>query len=303
VFPTLLALGGARGEALPDDVGCGRDLFAGKSPADRARVAEGQHAWHQFRWAQLSCAVVSGRRLEDRGAGRERRWKVGPDGSLEELSGPVGGDAADRAVVEALRAYRKGEQRPVAGGDAPGGYGAGGGVGPLLEPAENARRPDPYEVISDAYRIGQVAEVLSSDAASADPNRVRAASDALSRLAGRDPGNPAIAFWRGQALRRLGRWETAVLAFREALDLGRVDVETVLLLSDSVALSGRGPEALEALRTGARRVPPSTRLFVLEARLLKDLGKPSEEVAAACRKASEAVRTKRDRALVDRSCP
>src|SRR5437762_11195492 len=46
------------------------------------RSAEGLHAWHQYRWAQLTCALVGNDLLEDRGLHRECLFRIDPTGPL-----------------------------------------------------------------------------------------------------------------------------------------------------------------------------------------------------------------------------
>jgi arylsulfatase A-like enzyme len=300
VAPTLLSLGGLSPGAGDDLPGTGRDLFAGAVPAARPRVAEALHAHHQFRWAQLSCAVVGPWKLEDRGEGREVLFRTSDAGPPWQDEGvPAAGRPEAEAPAEALRAWRRAQ---AGGGREPGvapiGYGAGGPVGPLLDARANAKRNDPYVVIGDAGALAQVANALPLP-----PPRLREWLPRIEGLAGRDPENPAVPFWLGRYLRRLGDLEGAAAAFDRALALGRVDAETLLLAMGTWADRGDRKTALERLRFYGPSVAPDVRVLCLEARLWADEG-DAEKSRDAGRRAREAVRGPKDRErLEEGGCP
>lgn len=314
VAPTLAALarvpfvpGGRRpgSHAKPDarPVGWGLDLVAAAAPASRPRVAEGLHAHHQHRWAQLTAAVVGGVKLEDRGEGRQRLFVLGggPSGVLEEADA-VGRDDA-QGPAAALRAYRRGETAaPDPGATAAGGYGGGGAVGRLLDPTENGRLPDPYAVVSDAARIDRAAAAIL--ALPVLPARVRAADQELETIDRRDPGNPTISFWRGRAARTLAgdpaSHRRALAYFLEAMERGRADPDTLLLAARS-AIAAEGPaEALSLLETW-RAVPRDARHHELIEAAATAVGDPTK--AAQAREAARMARQPSPRPAPDGRCP
>jgi hypothetical protein len=299
VAPTLLALAGLEPEPSPGLPGAGVDLLAGTAPPDRVRVAESAYAWQQFRWAQLTCATGRGHKLEDRGEGRERLFRLTDDEPPYQDAGVgAAGRPEAAALADALRRYR----RPPTGGGgaatlsgvAPGGYAAGGPVGDLLEPRENGALPDPYEVVSDAYALLRIDALAAAPAAPGREPEALAAQ--LSPIVRRDPKNPFAAFVRGRIAKRAGRPGEAEKALREALDLGRLEPNTLLLAADAAAAAG--PAAgLALLDAYAGRVAPDTRVALLEARLATVAGDPAR-AREACRKAAQAARNRRDRELV-----
>ena len=203
----------------------------------------------------MACAVVGRWKLEDRGASRERLFYNGrlvtPQASPDLVLPP---DAPAEALAKALRDYRGGEDRSHGGGgQAAGGYGAGGPAGFFLDPEANARLLDPYDVVSDALRINQAAEIASSPPVV--PARAEAALAELERLARRDPKNPSILYWKGRLLAGQGRQAEAEAAFRAAVEAGREDVETTLFLADAVAAQGRVEEAVRLVVDREARLP------------------------------------------------
>jgi len=269
VAPTLARLAGV---PFPtgDGIGAGRDVLAGPAPASRPRVAEALHAFHQHRWAQLTCAVVNGWKLEDRGdaPGRRRLFRLDETarGQDDGVDATTAADAT--APADALRAYLRAEATGPGGAGAPaGGYGGGGPVGRFLDPVENGRRPDPYAVVADAGRLDQIAQVVLADPAPED--RLRGALREVDALVARDPGSPSVAFWRGWARRRLARTpahhDEARVEFVRALDLGRTDADTLLLACRCALARDDAAGALALLTSWAARVPPDPRLAELEA--------------------------------------
>jgi tetratricopeptide (TPR) repeat protein len=253
-------------------------------------VSEGLHAHHQFRWAQLSCAVVGDVKLEDRGEGREvlfrlrRGGRPGQDGGV-----PAAGRTEADAPAAALRAWRDAAAGTnPAPGVAPVGYGAGGAVGPLLEPRANAARPDPYAVIGDAQVLAEVANAYGLP-----PPRLREVLPRLDALARRDPGNPAVPFWRGRYLRRLDDLRGAAEAFDRALELGRVDADTLWLAMGMRADLGERSVALERLGAFGAAVAPDVRVLCLASRLWREEG-DAQKADDHARRAREAVRGPRD---------
>jgi arylsulfatase A-like enzyme len=300
VTPTLLSLGRldpGRGDALP---GTGRDLLAGAAPADRPRIAEGLHANHQFKWAQLSCAVVGPWKLEDRGEGRETLFRLEPAAAPWQDAGvAAAGRAEADAPAEALRAWRRAESGDGAEpGVAPVGYGAGGAVGPLLDARDNAKRLDPYAVIGDAQALAEAANAYLLP-----PTRLRAWLPRLEAMAQRDPLNPTVPWWQGRYLRRLDDLPGAAAAFDRALALGRVDAETLWLSMGTWADLGQRTTALERLRSYGPQVAPDVRVLCLEARIWSDEG-DREKANLAAQKAREAVRGPKDRERLEQGgCP
>jgi hypothetical protein len=300
VAPTLLALGGlepARGDDVP---GTGRDLLFGDLPAGRARIAEALHANHQFQWAQLSCAVVGPWKLEDRGEGRETLFRLTDAAPPWQDEGvPAAGRPEADAPAEALRAWRRADEGGGGGpGVAPIGYGAGGPVGPLLDSKENARRLDPYVVVGDARALAEVANAYLLP-----PPRLREWLPRLEAMGRRDPRNPAVPFWKGRYLRRLDDPAGAAAAFDQALALGRVDAEALLLSMGTWADLGDRRTALDRLAYYGPSVAPDVRVLCLEARLWTDEGDPGK-ASDASRRAREAVRGPKDRRRIEEGgCP
>ncbi len=297
VAPTLLALGGLdAGTTASAEVGHGRNLLAGETPADRPRVAEGLHAWQQHRWAQLLSATVGPYKLLDRGESRERFPLLSRLGDATGAGSIPATDARGRseatAPADALRAYRRDEAPPVGGpAVAPGGYGFADVAGGLLDPRENGTLTDPYAAIGDVARIDGVAEVVSRTE-EVPPSVLQAALRALETIGTRDPKNPSVPFWRGRILRTLGRPVEALAAFEHSMKLGRRDPEVLLLglrsaraaageegafawarareldqasdprileeLAQVEATRGHGPEAEELRRRANRPVPAAS---------------------------------------------
>ncbi len=289
VAPTLLALAGLDASVGAEGPGVGVDLLAGAASRDRARPAESLHANHQFRWAQLSCVQRGRWKLEDRGAGRERLYRLTDEAPWQDAGVPVAGRPEAESLAEALRAYRATERAAGPGpSEAPIGYGAGGAVGPFEEARENARRPDPYEVIGDAAILTD-----ASAARELPPPFLDARLAGLAALEARDPGNPAVCFWKGYYASRRGDWKTATAAFDRALALGRVDGDTLRLDMGSWANLGDRKTALARLTTYEKRLYPDVRLYLLAADLWSDEGRAdlSDE---ACRRARAAARGRKD---------
>ena len=282
VAPTLARLAGVALPRPAESPLAGRDLLAGPAPADRPRVAEALHAFHQYRWAQLTCAVVGPFKLEDRGdaPGRRLLFRLTPDAPGQDAGAPAESSPDAQAPAAALRAYRHAETPATdrgsagPGGYGAGGYGAGGAVGGFEDPVANGRRPDPYAAISDAGRLDRAAAAVLAQPVV--PDRVRAAQRELDVLEGRDPANPALAFWRGRALRTLARTPAdhaaARAAFLSALDRGRADADTLLLAGRST-LAAEGPAATLALLDAWKdRIAPDARLADLEAEAARQAG-------------------------------
>lgn len=285
VAPTLAHLAGVPFPAPADATLAGRDLLAGPVPADRPRVAEALHAFHQYRWAQLTCAVVGRHKLEDRGdaPNRRRLFQLSDSPPGQDLGLPAESAPEAQAPAAALRAYRQAESStPDRGGAGAGGYGAGGAVGPLEDPVANGRRPDPYAVVTDAGRLDRAAAAVLAQPVSAD--RVRAALRDLDTLEARDPTNPAIAFWRGRALRTLAKTPAdhaaARAAFLAALDRGRTDADTLLLAGRSTLAGGDAAATLDILTAWKDRIPADARVADLEADAAGRAGDPARADAA-----------------------
>src|SRR4029453_3433463 len=81
------------------------------------------------------------------------------------------------------------------------------------------------------------------------PPRLRDALARIEAMAKRDPGNPALPFWRGRYLRRLEDLRGAAEAFDQALAAGRVDAETLWLSMGTWADLGDRKAALLRLAT------------------------------------------------------
>jgi hypothetical protein len=239
--------------------------------------------------------VVGGVKLEDRGEGRERLFRLsGAAPATPDEGVPARGAEGAEAPAAALRAWRAAESPAgTEPGEAPVGYGAGGVVGPLLEPAENARRPDPYAVIGDARILAEAANAYVLP-----PPRLREWLPRLEGLARRDPGNPAVPFWRGRYLRRLEDLPAAAAAFDEALALGRVDAETLWLSMGTWGDLGQRRAALDRLASYGRSIAPDVRVLCLASRLHADEREP-EKAAAAAEAARAAVRGPRDRVRLE----
>jgi hypothetical protein len=270
VAPTLARLAGIAFPQGADTTLAGRDLLAGPMPADRPRVAESLHGFHQHRWAQLTCAVVGRVKLEDRGDAPGRRlWFRLTDAPPGQDAGHAAESAPEaQGPAAALRAYRAAETTtPDRGGVGAGGYGAGGPVGSFEDPAANGRRPDPYAAIADAGRLDRAAAAVLAQPVS--PERVRAALRELDTLDARDPTNPTIAFWRGRARRTLAKTPADHAAagadFLAALDRGRTDADTLLLAARSSHAQGNTTATLALLAAWKDRIPADARLADLEA--------------------------------------
>jgi arylsulfatase A-like enzyme len=298
VAPTLLRLAGRAAPSLPAVPGAGIDLLARRAPADRPRVAEALHGQHQYRWAQLSAAVVGEWKLEDRGEGRERLFRLSDGAPGQDGGVPAAGRAEAEAPADALRRYRQGEAgRTDAGGPAPIGYGAGGAVAPFLSPAENAKRPDPYAVIDDAKAVSDVEAWVGKG----DPGRLL---ERVGTIEARDPGNPYLPFLRGRleaARRPTPDFEKAAEAFDRALALGRLDGDTVGLAAIARAERRDLRGGIAVLAAHEDRVRYDAKVYVLWAQWCGELG-DAKGRDAACEKARKAARTPRQRAKVEAAC-
>jgi hypothetical protein len=298
VAPTLAGLAGVP-FPIPDvPVGGGLDLLRAAAPPDRARVAEGLHAWHQHRWAQLTAAVVGAWKLEDRGEAADRPRRLFR--LTEEAPGQDDGVAAESrpeatASANALRAYVQAESSRVdAGGAAAGNYGAGGPVGRVLDPVANGRRPDPYAVITDDARLNQAAAAITATPVA--PARLEGARKALATLEGRGADDPSIAFWKGRLLRLEGKHALARAAFARALDLGRWDAESLLLAGRSAFALDDADGVLALIAAWRDRTGDDPRLADLEAEAWGRKGEGTRQGAATAR--AQALRATR-RATVE----
>jgi Flp pilus assembly protein TadD len=158
-------------------------------------------------------------------------------------------------------------------------------VGFFVEPADNARHPDPYAVIEDAYRLNRAAAQVLLDPPF--PPRVEQTLADLRTLAQRDPENPELAFWTGRAQRTLGRVADAQASFQRALDLGGCDPEALLLLLRSATAGGDPAAAWSAFTRCREAMGPDRRILEAAATVADAL--PDAAAAASLR--AEAART------------
>lgn len=312
VAPTLAALAGVDWPSPTADLpGRGRDLLGAPVPAGRIRVAESLYAHQRYGWAQLLATVGPRGTLVD--AGGERLFLLTPAPFLEPQAGPrpQASHPEAAALGRVLSAYRAGERFDLLrGGGVAGGYGSGARVSPFLASQENERLPNPYDVIGRVYALDRLAQALATGASPRD------VLSRLERMDEVDPGNPAIAFRRARAWERLAdRAPTPTAAanaraqasagYLEAWQRGRRDANT-LGLAVGVDAIGREEACLTLLRDLAAEIPPDGRLALLEARLLRTLGR-HEEADEACARAIELCRrpwerTALDRARADETC-
>lgn len=302
VAPTLAGLAGL---AWPqgDGVGEGRDVLAGEAP-DRLRVAESLYAHQLHGWAQLLASVrPDGSMLVDTGHDRLLWLEPAAFGEPQASPGSAAGRSGLGVLGDALRRYRQGE-RPerISSGGVAAGYGHAGQALPFLPPAENARLPNPYDVIA---RHGALDLQKARLATNAPP---RAVVTSLERMANQDPADPEVRFWLGRAWERVSKrsrrpqeaqiaLERAERAYLDAWERGRRDAVTLVLAAGVNAL-GREAEMIDRLELLGKGLPPDCRVFVLQARLLRETGR-AEEADRACQAATEACRTSREKALLD----
>lgn len=301
VAPTLAALAGVPWPTAPSPFH-GVDVL-GRRMAPGRHVSETLYPHQLHGWAQLVAVHDGQRALLDLGEGRWRELASEAPGRAQVGTSPVSDAEWARRLGEVLAQYKGLEAGPAPrGGDAPGYYGAGGGLTTFLDPAENARLPDPYRQIGNHARLDAVKAVLGNPDI---PTRsLVAARDELERLRQGDPGDPEAAFLRGRLLVRMAAraqedpelLAAARDALLEAMRLGRRGASTVLVAVDAEARRGRtlGGEA-EAARLGLALLDrleadlgsPDCRLLLLRARLLDGLGTPEAALArdVACRAA------------------
>lgn len=332
VAPTLAALAGVDWPAAGVPF-AGQDLLAGEAPPDRVRVAETRHAQQRFRWAQIVAATDAGGTLVDVGQDRVGwlpRARPGEvQATLERRRA-----APPQALVDAIGAYKRADQpqRNLTGATS-GGYGAPNAAAPFFSPEANGLLPDPYEVIERAEALDQArwSLLFLITAMSADPPqgqpRVLAEREATARhLVAIDPGNPEAHFVLGlagearaiqaergatppdpqaaEALRTLAadaRAE-AEAEIGRAFALGRADAATLYRWC-GVNRQGRERVCLERLlREGrAPTVTWDASLWVRAAELHRALGEEAQALEA-CRKAREAARDAKEKAIVERRC-
>lgn len=299
IAPTLAGLAGLAWPMAPETPGAGLDLLAGAVPADRLRVAETLFGHQRYGWAQLVGAIGPEGMLVD--AGGDRILWLAPAPPLEPQAGPQ--QAADResaaALARGLRAYRAGERKDLLrGGGVAGGYGSGAQAAPFLDPQDNARLPNPYDAIP---RVGAIDRLAQALLAGADPQAV---VRQLGRMEKVDPANPELAWWRGRAWERRARvapeaTARAAEAYLEAWERGRRDANT---LGRAIGVDAQGKQAakLSLLRQLAVEIPPDARIALLEARLLRDLGRDAE-ADEACTRAEALAKRPWERAALERA--
>ncbi len=312
VAPTLAGLAGVSWPGGDDLLGpgCGTDLRRSPPPPDRIRVAESLYAHQRYRWAQLVGAVGRGGLLVDAGGDRILWLDTAPafvPQAPPRLASTAGAAARSEllALSDALREYRAGERADrIRSGGVAHGYGHAGLTAPFLPPEENGALPDPYAAIARAAALDAHAAALDREGASAA--RIRA----LERMAEADPGNPELHFFvgRGWQHRAVTAATTelaeaalaqAEAAYGRAWAQERWDAATLVLW---VGVNAKGHEAmvLERLRREAARIPPDCRVAILEARLLRALGRDAE-AEAACARAAELCQRPWEAALYERA--
>ena len=275
-------------------VGSGRDLLG--SNGRRASIAESMEGHRRYRWAQLIGASDEHGTLVDVGEGRFHwfpRAKPGEDQSGPEK--PPRTDAMDR-LVDAIGGYRALQTATAEAGGGSTPYAGGASAGPLLDPAENAKRPDPYQAIGRTMRLSKVSQAIAARQRSYQT--LGAAINELKRLGRVDPENPEIDFWLGMAHRgvfdlasrernpdRMAQAAPkAQRAFLDAFAKGRRDAATV------VSAAGSNVEdpakALKLLQRLKAQLPyEDCQVLVLEARLLRGIPGRASEADAVCARA------------------
>lgn len=298
VAPTLAGLAGLSWPPSASDLpGAGRDLLPDPVASDRVRIAESLFAHQRYGWAQLVGAVGSEGMLVD--AGGERILWLAPAPLLEPQAGPVPatGRAEVASLASSLRAYRAGERKDLlSGGGAAGGYGSGTRVAPFLDPQDNGRLRNPYDAIPQVAAIDRLADALLHGA---DPQAV---VRQLGKMERQDPANPELAWWRGRAWELRARVDPdatarAAQAYLEAWRRGRRDANTLGRLVGVDALD-REAAALGLLKRLAPAIPPDARIALLEARLLRALGRDAE-ADEACERAVRLARRPWERAAIE----
>ena len=256
VLPTILDLAGRPVPRLVD----GRPLFHadGALPAPSA-AASGQYAetlygWLAFGWAQAVALRDGPLRAIDHGGGRRHVFDLDADAGEEKPLPPERGAALSEAAWALFRSPPLLAAAP-ADGPAPElsgiPYLTGHREPRTLDDARNAACPLPSAPFLRRFEAQmRVLDRIRADP-DGDPKRVDEVLAELAALDREDPGNPAIAFWEGRALRLKARilgpsypesWRNAFFKFQEAGRRGYDDPRTVTLMLEALHHGGKFPE-------------------------------------------------------------
>lgn len=311
VAPTLAGLAGAAwpgGGAL-----AGLDLLASPAPEGRIRVAESLYAHHRFRWAQLVAASSRTGSLVDVGTDRIGWLPLSPVGQPQ--TGLTAVTTAEPALVEALGAYKAGEQpERMAPGASSGGYGGAGAPEPFLSPEANAKLRDPYRAIHGAPFIDQARVQVRSLIADPRPSVLKAWAPKIERVLAEDPDNPELLFVaalleearaseadrQGHAPEVPALLERAEAAYQRAFEAGRRDADTLLRWA-GVRAKGRAQDMLARIAAVGGDVPRNALLWKLIACLHEELGQAAQ-AAQALASARALVRTSSEQRAVEAPC-
>jgi len=266
VLPTVLDLAGRPVPRLLD----GRPLFPrdgalpAPAPAASGQYAETMYGWLAFGWAQAVSLRDGPLRVVDHGGGRRVVHDLAADpGETAPLPPERGGALAE----EAWRLFRA-PPLAAAGAADPGPelagipYLTGHRESRALDDPRNAACPLPS--VPFLHRFEAVLRVL--DGARLDPDRtledVEVALRGLEALGREQPGNPAVPFWEGRALRLRARtqgagytdaWRAAFLKFQTAGRLGYDDARTVSLMMECLFQGGLHREMRQVAETAVKQ--------------------------------------------------
>ena len=195
VAPTLAHAAGIPWP-LPDVPGKGHNLWT-PGPA-RPSIAESLDAHRRYRWAQLVGASDERGTLVDVGEGRYHWLPRAAPGQAQAGPRSPPNDAAIRALTTFIAEYKLLRATAPVQDNVPKHYVGEGGALALVDGAANALLPDPYKMVPRAERLSKLSQVVMAREMHTE-GVLSSALGQIERMAGQDPGNPEVAFWRGMA--------------------------------------------------------------------------------------------------------
>lgn len=311
VAPTLAAIANMPWPIDPMP-GSGRDLL--KATDRRPSFAECLEAHRRYRWAQLIAVSDEFGTLVDAGEGRFQ-WlpRSFPGDDQSGPNEPPEGEQG-RLLAQLIALYKQIDTPTAPAGSAPRHYGGGPAASPLLDPATNARAPDPYQVVGRAGLLSKVAQTVHG--APPSYSILGSAIVRLMGLANTDPGNPEIDFWRGMAHERIASLairgndpkrahvaaSKASRAYLAAFEKGRRDATTVWKAA-GVNVGDDPAAALTLLDRLAGQLPyQDCQVLLLRARLLRAIPGRDAEADAVCQQAEALCRASGHGDIWARTC-
>lgn len=130
--------------------------------------------------------------------------------------------------------------------------------------AQEAEFPVPQE--AEFLAAQEVASLLDRARAQYDEGEYQGAESTLRRLLEQQPGSAAAHLWLSRALDRLGRYDEADRAAKEALEIDSASPETLIQLARVYILKDKKKDAREVLEEAEKLAPDTADIFYYRGR-------------------------------------